>query len=141
MNNTKTRKLLARLGICAALLCGLRLSADIVETANGARIVGKITKIHGGVVTLDTDYAGEINVKQVLVTKITTDHPVAVRFADGSGIVGVISSPAADKLRIAGTAKSIDSPVGNISATWSAGRRTPMSWRCAGSGATRRPPT
>jgi putative salt-induced outer membrane protein YdiY len=125
MNHSKTRKLLARLGICAALLCGLRLSADVVETANGARIVGKITKIHGGVVTLDTDYAGEINVKQVLVTKITTDHPVAVRFADGTGIVGVISSPAADKLRIAGTSKTVDSPVGNVSATWAAGEEDP----------------
>ncbi len=125
MNDTMTRKLLAHLGICAALLCALRLSADVVETANGARIVGKITKIHGGVVTLETDYAGEINVKQVLVTKITTDHPVSVRFADGSGIVGVISSPAADRLRITGTAKSIDSPVGNLSATWSAAEEDP----------------
>jgi putative salt-induced outer membrane protein YdiY len=125
MNNTKTRKLLAHLGICAALLCAARLSADVVETANGARIVGKITKIHGGVVTLDTDYAGEINVKQVLVTKITTDHAVAVRFADGSGIVGVISSPTADKLHIAGSSKSIESPVGNVSATWAAGEEDP----------------
>jgi putative salt-induced outer membrane protein YdiY len=125
MNTTKTRILLARLSICAALCCALRLSADVVETASGARIVGKITKIHGGVVTLDTDYAGEINVKQVLVTKITTDHPVAVRFADGTGIVGIISAPAADKLRISGTGKSIDSPVGNISATWAAGEEDP----------------
>jgi putative salt-induced outer membrane protein YdiY len=125
MNNKKTRNLLARLGICAGLLCALRLSADVVETANGARIVGKIKKIHGGIVTLDTDYAGEINVKQVLVTKITTDHPVAVRFADGSGIVGVISSPAADKLHIAGASRSADSPVGNVSATWAAGEEDP----------------
>src|SRR5450432_1413373 len=103
MNTTKTRKLLARLGICAALLCALRLSADVVETANGARIVGKITKIHGGVVTLETDYAGEINVKQVLVTSIKTDHPVAVRFADGTGVVGVVSWVGPNKIRITGT--------------------------------------
>jgi hypothetical protein len=125
MNHTKKRKLHACLCLCTALFCALRLSADVVETANGARIVGKITKIHGGVVTLDTDYAGEINVKQVLVTKITTDHPVSVRFADGSGIVGVITSPAADKLRISGTGKWIESPVGNVSATWAAGQEDP----------------
>ena len=59
MNITTTRRLIARLSICATLLCALRLHADTVETASGARIVGKITKIHGGVVTLDTDYAGE----------------------------------------------------------------------------------
>jgi hypothetical protein len=126
MNNTQTRNLLARLSLCAALFCAVRLSADVVETANGARLVGKITKIHGGVVTLDTDYAGELSVKQVLVTKITTDHPVSVRFADGSGIVGIITAPAADKLRItANKNTSIDSPVGNISATWPAGQADP----------------
>jgi putative salt-induced outer membrane protein YdiY len=125
MNMNKTRILLARLTLCAALLCGLRLSADVVETADGAKLVGKITKIHGGVVTLDTDYAGEIKVKQVLVTRITTDHAVAVRFADGTGIVGTISSTAPDKLRITGTGKSVDSPVGNLSATWAAGQEDP----------------
>jgi putative salt-induced outer membrane protein YdiY len=125
MNHMKTRNILSRLGICAALFCALRASADVVETANGARLVGKITKIHGGVVTLDTDYAGEISVKQVLVTRITTDHPVAVRFADGSGIVGIITSTAADKLQIAGPNKSVASPVGNVSATWAAGEEDP----------------
>jgi hypothetical protein len=124
MNHNKTR-LLARLSICAALFCALRLGADIVETTGGARLVGKITKIHGGIVTLETDYAGEISVKQVLVTRITTDHPVAVRFADGSGIVGTISSPAADKVRISGANRAIDCPVGNVSATWSAGEEDP----------------
>jgi hypothetical protein len=125
MSTSTPRLLLARLSICAALFCALRLHADVVETSSGARIVGKITKIHGGVVTLDTDYAGEINVKQVLVTRITTDHPVSVRFADGSGLVGTISAPTADRVRISGVNKSIDSPVGNVSATWAAGEEDP----------------
>jgi putative salt-induced outer membrane protein YdiY len=107
------------------LFCAQRLHADVVETAGGARLVGKITKIHGGVVTLETDYAGELSVKQVLVTRITTDHPVSVRFADGSGIVGTISSPAADKLRISGGGASVECPVGNVSATWAAGVEDP----------------
>jgi putative salt-induced outer membrane protein YdiY len=125
MNHMKKRNILSLLGIYAVLFGALRVSADVVETANGARLVGKITKIHGGVVTLDTDYAGEISVKQVLVTRITTDHPVAVRFADGSGLVGVITSPAADKLNVSGSNKSVDSPVGNVSATWAAGEEDP----------------
>jgi hypothetical protein len=125
MNHKKTRLLLSRLSLCAALFCAPRLRADVVETVGGARLVGKITKIHGGIVTLETDYAGEISVKQVLVTRITTDHPVSVRFADGSGIVGTISAPTADKLRISGTNGAIDSPVGNVSATWAAGEEDP----------------
>jgi putative salt-induced outer membrane protein YdiY len=125
MNHMTARNLLARLSICAALFLALRLHADVVETASGARIVGKITKIKGGVVTLSTDYAGEINVKQVLVTKITTDQPVSVRFADGSGIVGTISSPAADKLHITGTGGTVECPVGNVSASWPSGAEDP----------------
>jgi putative salt-induced outer membrane protein YdiY len=123
--DNKTRLLLARLSICAALFCALRLHADVIETAGGARLVGKITKIQGGIVTLETDYAGELSVKQVLVTRITTDHPVAVRFADGSGIVGTISSPAADKLRISAGDRVVECPVGNVSATWASGVEDP----------------
>ena len=48
-----------------------------------------------------------------------------MRFADGSGIVGKIESPAADKVRITAAGKAIDSPVGNISATWAAGEEDP----------------
>jgi putative salt-induced outer membrane protein YdiY len=124
MNNTR-RTLIAGLSICAALCCAPRLRADVVETASGARLVGKITKIQSGVVTLQTDYAGELSIKQVLVTKITTDHPVSVRFADGSGIVGTITSPSADKLQISGTSRTVECPVGNISATWATGEEDP----------------
>jgi hypothetical protein len=125
MNPYNTRILITRLSLCAALFCALRLRADVVETASGARLVGKVTKIHGGVVTLETDYAGEISVKQVLVTKITTDHPVSVRFADGSGLVGIITAPAADKIRISGSGTPVECPVGNISATWAPGEEDP----------------
>ncbi len=125
MNTRNTRILLTRMGLCAALLCALRLRADSVETASGARIVGKIKAIHAGLITIETDYAGELNVKQVLVTKITTDHPVSVRFADGSGVVGTIASPAPDRLSITGAGRSTESPVGNLSATWPAGEEDP----------------
>lgn len=116
---------MTRFGACAALLCALRLSADVVETTNGARLVGKITSVHGGVVTLDTDYAGEIKVKQDQVVSITTTNPVAVRLADGSGIVGIISSPTANKLTIANPTRTVDSSVKYIAATWAAGQEDP----------------
>ena len=121
----KIRILLTRLAICAALYCALGLRADTVETASGARIVGKIKTIHAGVITIETDYAGELSVKQVLVTKITTDHRVSVRFADGSGVVGTIASPSPDKLVISGSGRPVESPVGNLSATWPAGEEDP----------------
>ena len=117
--------ILIRIGMCAALFCALRLCADVVETKNGARLVGRITSIHGGVVTLETDYAGEIKVKQDLVASITTENPVAVRFADGSAIVGIISAPASDKITVTSPKKSVDSSVTKIAATWAAGQEDP----------------
>jgi putative salt-induced outer membrane protein YdiY len=124
--NTKTISgVIARACMCIALALAARAPADVVETANGARIVGKITKIHGGVVTVETDYAGELSIKQVLVTKITTDHPVAVRFADGTGMIGVVTAPASDKAEVSSPAQSLEVPVGNVAAVWSAGEEDP----------------
>lgn len=124
MNKTIS-SLLARVSLCAALLMAARVRADVVEITNGTRLVGKIMKIHGGVITLDTDYAGEISIKQILVTKITTDHAVAVRFADGSGLIGTVSAPTADKVEVKGANSTLDVPVGNIAAIWSAGEEDP----------------
>jgi hypothetical protein len=122
----KSHTLLARFIACAALMLCLRASADVVETANGARIVGKITKIHSGVITIETDYAGELSIKQVLVTRITTDHVVAVRLADGTAMAGTISAPAADKLKVQEASASVSAiPVGNIAAVWAAGEADP----------------
>ena len=97
-----------RMALCGALFCAMRLSADVVETKNGAREVGKITSIHGGVITLETEYAGELKVKQSLVTSITTDRPVAMRLADGSSMVGVVTTVSPSKLQVSNPTKSFD---------------------------------
>ncbi|MFZ1056024.1 MAG: hypothetical protein WAN79_10160, partial [Opitutaceae bacterium] len=67
-----TPSVLTRLTMCVLLFCALRVHADVVETSNGAREVGKITGIEKGVIKLETEYAGKIEVKQSLVTRITT---------------------------------------------------------------------
>jgi putative salt-induced outer membrane protein YdiY len=125
MINKTIRSIIARVSMCAALFMAARVRADVVEISNGTRLVGTIKKIHGGVVTLETDYAGELSIKQILVTRITTDHAVAVRFADGTGLIGTISAPTADKVRVSGANSTVDLPVGNIAATWSAGEEDP----------------
>jgi len=117
--------MVGRLALGATFLAALRLSADTVETANGAKMVGKIKKIHGGVITLETDYAGELSIKQALVTKITTDHPVAVRFADGTGLIGVVSAPMTEKAEVTAPTQAAEVPVGNIAAVWPAGEEDP----------------
>jgi putative salt-induced outer membrane protein YdiY len=117
---------LTRVAACAALLlCALRLNADVVVTTNGARLVGRITSIKNETVTLSTDYAGEIKVKQTMVSSITTDEPVAVKFADESVVVGVISAPEANKQRITSPTKSVDFVLNTIRSSWAAGEEDP----------------
>jgi putative salt-induced outer membrane protein YdiY len=116
---------LIRLGMCAALCCALRLSADVVETKNGARLVGKITSIKNVIVTLDTDYAGELKIKQEQVASITTDNPVAVKLGDGTVVVGVISAPEANKQRITNPEKSVDFVLSSIRSSWAASEEDP----------------
>src|SRR6185436_9162475 len=52
------------LALVAVFAGAARLSADVVETKNGARIVGKVTKIADATVLVETDFAGNIAIKQ-----------------------------------------------------------------------------
>lgn len=125
MKTAKTPKLLALTLFCAVLFGASHMRADVVETTNGARQVGKITSIHDGVVTIETEYAGKIEVKQALVISITTDRPVAVRLADGTDVIGIVTSPAPRKLSIANPTHSVECAVSNVSASWAAGQEDP----------------
>ncbi len=54
-------------------------NADTVMTTNGSTLTGTIKTIHQGIVTLTTDYAGDIQIKQEFVARILTDEPVLAR--------------------------------------------------------------
>jgi putative salt-induced outer membrane protein YdiY len=116
---------LSTVPLFAAAIAGSRLTADVVETANGARLVGQVVSIEKGVVVLKTDYAGEIKIKQDLVTSIATDHAVAVRLASGSRIEGIVSSPSAGTIQVAGADGTFTTTVPKIAATWAAGQEDP----------------
>lgn len=120
MNKTKLLTLSA-----LALIAALGVArGDVVETKNGARIVGKVTKIDGGSVSVDTDYAGNLTIKQSEVTAITTDAAVAVRLASGTRIDGKVSS-AAGSLQVAGADGTISTTVDKVAASWPAGGKDP----------------
>jgi hypothetical protein len=105
-------------------LCGAQLSADVVETKNGARLVGTVTGIGGGSVTLSTDYAGVLTIKQGDVVSITTDAPVAVRLASGTRIDGKVSGTAG-ALTVTGADGTISTSVDKVAASWAAGGKDP----------------
>ena len=102
------------------------LMADVVETKNGARLVGTVTKIEAGAVTLKTDYAGELTIKQSEVTGITTDAPLTVRLASGTVLKGKISTDAGSgAMQISGDDGQLTTKVEKVAATWAVGAEDP----------------
>jgi hypothetical protein len=113
------------LSLFCAVLATASLNADVVETKNGAHLVGKITKIDGGTVTLATDYAGDLAIKQSEVTSIVTDDAIAVRLASGTRIDGRVST-AAGTVQVASKDGTVSTAVDKIAASWAAGGEDPL---------------
>lgn len=120
----KTQLLQVSLAAVAVAFGSANLSADVVETKNGARIVGKVSKIDGGSVVVATDFAGSITIKQSEVTSINTDAPVAVRLASGTRIDGKVSGTAGN-LQVVGADGTISTTVEKVAASWTAGGKDP----------------
>jgi len=116
---------LKKIFICAlaASFAG-RLSADVLETKNGARLVGKIQKISDGSISLKTDYAGEIAVKQSDVTSITTDAPISVRLKSGTVLQGTVVTDAGG-VKISNAEGQLSTQVDKVAASWPAGAEDP----------------
>src|ERR1043166_8250855 len=95
--------LVSRTLIVMAALGVLRLAADTVDVKNGARIIGKISKIDAGSVVVSTDYAGVITIKQSEVSGIATDAPVAIRLASGTRFDGRVTAGSGGAIQIAGS--------------------------------------
>jgi hypothetical protein len=100
--------------------------ADTVDIKNGARIVGKITKIDEGAVTVSTDFAGKITIKQSEVTAISTDAPIAVRLASGTRFDGKVTSAGGGALQIVSSDGTISTTVDKVAASWAAGAVDPL---------------
>ena len=121
MKITHTQRLL----VTFLALTSVRLAADVVDAKNGARIIGKITKIDAGSVVVSTDYAGTITIKQSEVASISTDAPVAIRLSSGTRVDGKVSSGSGGALQIAGAEGAITTTIDKVTASWAAGAVDP----------------
>jgi len=118
------RKLRAFIALSAALGIALQLSADVVETKNGARIVGKIVKIDAGAISIETEYAGTVTVKQAQVASFSTDAPIAVRLDSGTRIDGKVTG-SGESLEVASADGTITTSVAKVAGGWTAGAKDP----------------
>ena len=95
----KIKILIAIIGFMMAVSASV-LVADTVETRDGARLVGKITGITDKKITLDTTYAGALEINRAEVVGFSTDEPIYVRLENGITISGKISHTGRSKLNI-----------------------------------------
>ncbi len=109
----------------AAVIMSASLSADVVETKSGAKITGKVTNIDGAAVTIATDYAGDVKVKQGEIASITTDTPMNIRLSGGTVILGTIATPTNGEVTITGSGSTASAPIANLSQTWAPGAADP----------------
>lgn len=120
-----TRPVLTGLIALSAMLFPAAVRADVVETKNGARLVGTIVKISEGTIALNTDYAGALTIKQSEVAGISTDQPVSVRLESGTVLQGTITTEAG-AVQITGSDGQLTTRVEKVAATWTAGAEDPQ---------------
>ena len=114
------------LGIIAALaLTGTLAQADTLETKSGARLVGTVTQVAGGTVTLETDYAGTLSIKQSEVARLETSKPLFIRLAGGTTMEGTVSATPDGKITIQGQDGTITTSVDKVATTWGPGQTDP----------------
>jgi Protein of unknown function, DUF481 len=106
-------------------LAGVFAHADIIETKSGARLLGSITKVDAGLITLATDYAGTLTIKQTEVVKFETEKPLFIRLVGGTTMEGIVSVASSGQVNIKGKDGTITTSVDKISRTWAPGEMDP----------------
>lgn len=92
-------------------------AADTVETADGSRLQGKITRIEGGVIEIETAFAGLVKVDQSKVVSFTTDNPVFLRFQGGNTVQGAVAAVGGE-VRVSAPGATGQGTVSAVEAVW-----------------------
>lgn len=70
--------------------------ADVVELDNGDRLSGTVVRLAGGVLTLDTDWGGELEIDWTRVAALRSTGPLRLVLADGRSLTGRLVAAAVD---------------------------------------------
>ncbi len=101
------------------------LAAGVVETHDGARLTGEITAIAGGVIHLETNYAGLVEVDLSKVSGFATEEEVFVRLKDGHVLAGRVQLDENGGMKSAGGKGRAAYAAGEVEALWRAGAEDP----------------
>ncbi|MEZ5554109.1 YdiY family protein [Haliea sp.] len=84
------RPAVTAVALASGMLAGSALAADEIVLKNGSRILGTVTGVRDGVVTVDTEFAGTLKIQQDQVASLTASEPIVLKLADGT----VVEEPA-----------------------------------------------
>ncbi|NLF30978.1 MAG: hypothetical protein GX591_08845, partial [Planctomycetes bacterium] len=102
--------------------------ADKVYLTDGAILTGSVVRLADEVLTLRTDYAGEVKVDAAKVVGITTNDALAVELDSGSTIAGRLVYEPDTKVQQVGVdgAATVTASVPMIKALWTPGTDSPL---------------
>tara|TARA_R110001599_G_scaffold8651_5_gene42015 strand:- start:49339 stop:50379 length:1041 start_codon:yes stop_codon:yes gene_type:complete len=78
------RPAVVAVALAAGALSGNAIAADEIVLKNGSRILGTVTGVRDGVVTVDTEFAGTLKVQQDQVESLSSSEPIVLKLADGT---------------------------------------------------------
>ncbi|MDG2168801.1 MAG: DUF481 domain-containing protein [Opitutales bacterium] len=107
-----------------SLLASPLVFAGKIETKDGSVINGKILSIDGGVIKVETSYAGEISIKQSEVAVFSSDETINVATDSGNTFKGTVSGEG-DAIKIAAQGGTFETSFGNVTAAWQPGEDSP----------------
>ena len=114
---------------CVAVLLGLaavrRALADVVELTDGSTLVGTLVTVSGETLTLETGFAGTLEVPFDQVARLQTDAPRVAVIAGGDRVVGTLDVERGDQIVRHSTLGPVPVPVGDIEAIYDPSAMSP----------------
>lgn len=109
------------------LLAGvLPVEADTVQTRDGSRLVGEIIGIYEGTLTLETSFAGTLELEMDEIEFFESDGEESVRFTGGEVAVGVVRSPGPGQIEVESDRGVITGELDEVAAVWAPGEIDPQ---------------
>lgn len=107
-----------------AIASAVGARADRIELADGSVIVGKLVSAEAGKFTVETGFAGKIEIEQNKIKGFTTDEPVNVGLSAGSAVLGRVELADAG-IKVVAADGQMSAATGNVAAIWRVGADSP----------------
>lgn len=108
-----------------AALVPLAAVADTVTLKDGSVLNGTVTGISGGVLTLQTTFAGTLNIQQDQIVSFTTGQPLALRTVDDNVVRGTVSG-SSGSLSVSSAEGTFSTSVDRVKTAWAADAEDPQ---------------